>query len=230
MTEAKQNYAFEENLLGADQIEVTNNLGRAIEHLEIVYLDNRLGECVEFDGIADGASGLINTNPDRVITTQQIETTDTFVVGGIVYFVSGGAAAAGKLRAGQVSGGVPIGVCVDFTAGIAVSVRPFTQGGAAGDLKITKYDITASIAAGVALDIPVGAQIIDAMVVGGAVSAAATVTLEQDNGDDIAVLDCAAVGTVDRASSLANTVVGADGVKLTSSAAAVRGEVTIFWR
>lgn len=233
MTEAKQNYSFEENYFGVRQVLVTNNLGRAIEHLEIVYLDGLVGECVEFDGIANGASGYINIADERVISTEQIETTDTFVVGGMVYFVSGGAAAAGKLRAGAGHGGVPVGVCTAVIAGVAVEFRTMKQNvGGPESLRATTIAITASAAAGLSLadKIPIGAKVIDAFVVGTAVSAGGTVTIEQDGGDDICVLTCAAVGTLTRATSLANTVVLTPGIKITGSAAGVRGEVTIFWR
>jgi len=236
MTEVSANYGFLEKFVNEKQVLVTNGLGRDIEHLEIVALDGFIGECREFDGIVDGADGLINIADERIIGTSQINTSDTFVVGGVVYFLSGGSSAAGELRAGYVAGAVPVGICYAESSGSYVWFRPFKQNvGGSEAVKTTVVVIDASIASGSELavpEIPVGAKILDMVVHAHATSSAATMTLEQANGDDITVVACATDNAVARATSIteANSVVGADGVQLLGSAAEVRGIATITWR
>ena len=127
MTEAKVNFNFEEAKLGQTQVIVNNDLGRAVDHLELVLLNAYFGEVREFDGIADSADGVINIDSDREIGTDQINTGDTFVVGDVVFFEPGGSSAAGTLRSTTGTGNAPVGVLTDVSAGVSVTFRPFVQ-------------------------------------------------------------------------------------------------------
>lgn len=238
MTEATVNNNFEESYVNVKEVLVTNNLGRAVEHLEIVALDGYVGEVREFDGIADTASGMINVNPDRKIYTTQIETTDTFVVGGVVYFVSGGSAAAGKLRSGYVADGIPVGVCTEVQAGTAIEFKPFVQqAGAADGIKAAEYVVDATAASGIVItdvvQIPVGARIVDVIVKCTATNSSGTLQLTDNAGTPGVITDaiaCATTKAVDRAASLENDVVTADGLRVVSNGAGDRGVMTILWR
>lgn len=127
MTEAKVNYNFEEAEVDVTQIEVENDLGRAVEHLELVYLGGYFGEVRAFDGIADGARGIININPNRLIGTTQIEITDTFVLDAALFFNPGGSVAAGELEDTTASGSIEVGIVTKVNNGVAVTFRPYGQ-------------------------------------------------------------------------------------------------------
>jgi len=234
MTEAKVNFNFEESYISDKQVKVTNNLGRTAEHLEFVWLDGYFGEVREFDDIANAASGVININNFRRVWTTQIETTDTFTVNGIVYFVPGGAAAAGKLRAGYQADGIPVGICTEINAGVAIEFRPFPQKLAGGDsLNSAEYVVDSDASAGIDITglIPVGARIVDIIVKATAASAGGTLQLTDTTPAAISnAIVCAVNTTITRAGTLTNEVVDGDGLRIVSNAAADRGIMTILWR
>jgi predicted RecA/RadA family phage recombinase len=123
------NNNFYEKYLGEKAITVTNNLGRTVEINELVYLGGYFGNALE--EIANGATGKICIDNDREIYTEQVEATDTFTVGGVMYFVPGGSSAQGKLTDAAGSTGVAVGTITaeEGTAGAQTSVtfRPYLQ-------------------------------------------------------------------------------------------------------
>jgi len=115
-----------------DQVTVTNNLGRTAVYGEIVNLDGMYGIVMEHDGIANGATGRIYVlQPDTLISTAQINTADTFTAGQPIYFLSGGAVAAGTLEADAGGSAVAIGTIESAKgapgAHTSVSFRPYSQ-------------------------------------------------------------------------------------------------------
>lgn len=115
-----------------DQVTVTNNLGRTAVYGEIVNLDGMYGIVMEHDGIADNATGRMYVlQPNTLVSTSQVNATDTFVVGQPIYFLSGGAVAAGTLEADDGDGAVAIGtIREEFGAGGAqtgVAFIPYSQ-------------------------------------------------------------------------------------------------------
>ena len=132
---------------------ITNNLGRAATIAELVFLSGYFGDVVEIDGIANAATGRINIDSDRIIRTEQIEATDTFTVGNTIWFVAGGAGAAGTLEDANTG--------TDYAAGIItaeggtggaqtfVEFRPFAQRLDAADVSAQVIVNTAGIAANV---------------------------------------------------------------------------------
>ncbi|KKM25195.1 hypothetical protein LCGC14_1597470 [marine sediment metagenome] len=132
---------------------ITNNLGRAVTVAELVYLGGYFGDVIEQDGIANSADGRINIDSDRIIRTEQIEVTDTFTVGNTIWFVSGGAGAAGTLEDTNTG--------TDYAAGIItaeggtggaqtfVEFRPFAQRLDAADVSAQVIVNTAGIATNV---------------------------------------------------------------------------------
>ena len=132
---------------------ITNNLGRDTTIAELVYLGGYFGDVVEQDGIANAATGRINIDSDRIIRTEQMEATDTFTVGNTIWFVSGGAGAAGTLEdantgtdyaAGIITGSGGTGGAQTF-----VEFRPFAQRLDAADVSAQVIVNTAGIATNV---------------------------------------------------------------------------------
>jgi hypothetical protein len=114
------------------QAEVTNNLGRTALYGEIVYLDGIYGIVMEYAGIANDAKGRIAMlDSDIIVTTAQINATDTFGVGRPIYFLAGSSSAAGTLEDSAASGAVAIGTITaeQGSAGAmtAISFRPYSQ-------------------------------------------------------------------------------------------------------
>lgn len=126
-------YNFSEITLNDTQPLVTNNLGRDVTEKELVYLGGYFGEVCEAGGIANGATGRINIDGNRIIRTAQIEETDTFTVGNALWFVSGGAGAAGKLVDADPGSGTRLKVGIITGEGgtggaqTYVEFRPFLQ-------------------------------------------------------------------------------------------------------
>ena len=236
MADAKVNYNFEEKLLSQDQVLVTNNLGRIAEHLELVSLDGYFGEVREFDDIANGATGMISINAERTINTTQCNLTDTFVLGGLVYFVSGGAGAAGALRAGYITGGTAVGICTVVNNGVSVGFKPYVQRVSGNNVgNISEYDVVADATGGVVITglVPLGARIYDVTVECKATNGSGTLQLQSNNAtpvDITAALVCAVDNVVIRQAILTNNVVDGDGLLLTANGAADRGIMTIYWR
>lgn len=75
-------YNFTEKKLlsndGPKEISVTNNTTRTMLFGETVFLNGFIGEVMDQDGIAAAATGLININPDRHISMNQVDIADTF--------------------------------------------------------------------------------------------------------------------------------------------------------
>ena len=132
---------------------ITNNLGRATTIAEIVFLSGYFGDVVEIDGIANAATGRINIDSDRIIRTEQMEATDTFVVGNTIWFVAGGAGAAGTLEDANTGTDYAAGIITGFggTAGAHtyVEFRPFAQRLDAADVSAQVIINTAGIATNV---------------------------------------------------------------------------------
>lgn len=112
---------------------VANNLGRKALQLELVYLGGYFGEVKGYGGIADSADGRVNIDNERIIRTEQIEVTDTFRIGNPLWFVSGGAGAAGKLEDADPGSGIRLKVGIITGEGGSggaqtyVEFRPFAQ-------------------------------------------------------------------------------------------------------
>jgi hypothetical protein len=75
-------YNFTEKKLlsndGPVEMLVTNNTTRTMKFGETVFLNGYIGEVMEQDGILASADGLININPDRHISMNQVDVADTF--------------------------------------------------------------------------------------------------------------------------------------------------------
>lgn len=235
------NFDYVEPYLNVFQVEVTNNLGRDVDELELVYLDGYFGEVRNFPSIADGESGMINIKPYRVQQTKQMKATDTFVVGATVYFLPGGSSAEGLLRATPEPGSIPVGGVTEFggTGGATTHVSfmaylartgiPIGQG-----LKAAETAIIADASAGIIVDIPLGAKIIDATVLCTTAVALETMQVKTGAGTPAVItdaIDCitdeilARAGTIDDSTR----VVGADGVKIFAASAAGRGIVHVYY-
>ncbi|KKM89804.1 hypothetical protein LCGC14_1244950 [marine sediment metagenome] len=146
-------FDFSEVTINDKQPVITNNLGRDTTIAELVFLSGYFGDVVEQDGIANAATGRINIDSDRIIRTEQIEATDTFTVGNTIWFVAGGAGAAGTLEDANTG--------TDYAAGIItaeggtggaqtfVEFRPFAQRLDAADVSAQVIVNTAGIATNV---------------------------------------------------------------------------------
>lgn len=119
---------------GDIQPEITNGDTRDYDPFEIVLNGAApfyVGEVRDADGILASASGRVNIDSRRVIRTKQMEATDTFVVGAVVYFHPGGNSAAGVIvdLASKLAGDIEFGICEGFggaaTAHTYIDVRPF---------------------------------------------------------------------------------------------------------
>jgi len=237
------NYDYVELYLGKQDVIVTNDLGRDVDHLELVYLGGYFGEVREYDGIADSASGVVNLSRDRVIQTKQMEATDTFVAGQIVFFLPGGSSAAGLIRATPESGSIPVGRCTGFGGSggahtyVEFKYEPLIQYASSiiGQVvKSVETEITADATAGVLINIPVGAKIIDATVLCTATVGGGTMQLKTGAVTPAIISDAIACDTdeiLSRAGQIkhSNRIVGVDGVKIFSAAAGDRGIVNTYY-
>lgn len=69
-------------------VEVTNNTTRTVLFGETVFFDGWIGNVMEQDGIAAGASGKIDVNPNRHVSMNQVDAADTFAAGdNPIYFL-----------------------------------------------------------------------------------------------------------------------------------------------
>ena len=234
-TAAQRNYQFEESYAHVKQVKVTNNLGRTALHLELVHLDGYFGEVREFDDIASAATGYICLDSEREIRTTQIETTDTFVVGQDVHFVSGAAAAAGKLRSVPAATSYAVGKCTYVSAGVAIGFKPFPQFLAGGAIEnATEFEVAADATTALQLGllIPLGARITGAKVECKATVGGGTMQLKIGGGG-AAITDamvCATDEALIYAASLTGNVVVAAGLEVETANAGDRGIMTIYWR
>lgn len=187
------NYNFAEREKGGTQRLVTNNLGRAVEKHELVYLGGFFGEVADTAGIANGAAGYIDIAADRIITTEQVEPTDTFTAGNTLYFEGGGSSAAGLLVDTATATTIPVGKIVSEQgttgAQISVAFRPFVQGigvtseqlidavGSSNAVKVARVIIDAATdysTAGKATSVPLGAVIVDVVAISTALASGGT--------------------------------------------------------
>lgn len=131
----EQNFSEKTEGAGGDtQVLVNNVEGRAIDPFEILMAASfpfYIGEVRDADGIAIAGTGLVNIEHRRVIRTEQMEVTDTFVAGEKVYFSPGGAGVAGLIidLASKGAGDIEYGTCEGFggSAGAHtyIEVRPY---------------------------------------------------------------------------------------------------------
>lgn len=67
-----------EKKLSVTQVIIENTSGSPYVQEELVYEQGFFGNVTDPDGIADGATGVIDINSERVLETKQINTADTF--------------------------------------------------------------------------------------------------------------------------------------------------------
>ena len=236
MADAKVNFNFTESYVGAKQRLVTNNLGRVASHLELVILGGYFGEVKEFDDIANGATGYINTNSDRRIYTDQINITDTFTVGGVVHLISHATLATSVLRSTPEADSIPVGICTKINAGEAIEFIPFAQNsGGVHDMKSSTYVMDSDHSTLVVVTglVPLGARIYDVIVESLATVTSATMQLRSNNASPVnitAALVIAVDNAIVRAATLTNNVVDSDGLEIIAASSADRGIMTIYWR
>jgi len=255
MTTYDYNYDLAIREVG-DQVTVTNDLGRTAIYGEIVLLDGMYGIVMEHDGIANGATGRIYVlQPDTLISTAQINTADTFTAGQPIYFLSGGAVAAGTLEADAGGGAVAIGtIKEEFGAGgaqTAVVFTPYDQvvnyGGyntrltAAETIiedsavKVARVVIDAETdysTTGKAVTIPEGAVILDVVAVATAANAGGTAQVL--NGASavhtaIAMADDGAVARMAAGVDDTKLTVGTDAITVKTNASGDAGIVSIYY-
>lgn len=232
-------YSFTEKKIGDHTPVVTNNLGRAVVFGEFVYLGGYFGNVIEQDGIANGATGKIDIAHDRIVSSKQVEATDTFTAGNIMYFVPGGSSAAGKLTDSGGLASIPVGLIFDEQgtggAQTAVSFRPFVQRTAESkEVKTAVFKVTATAATAVQIPgLKVGDEIIGASVICTTTNASGTLKVQDGAGNDITDgIACATDTAVDYAATIddAYSTLPATGAKVISvggTAADTRGILVV---
>jgi len=214
-----------------NEIVVTNSLGRTALFGEIVNLGGYLGIVMEPDNIANAASGrMAILKSDFEVSTSQIETTDTFTVGNVLYFEGGGSSAAGKLVDAATATTVPIGKITGEQgsggAQTAVIFRPYDQLNASSAavldaaIKVERVVIDAATdysSTGKATSIPLGAVIIDMKAIATATNSGGTAQVLMGGAAVHTAVAMAADGAVARMAA------GVDDTKLT-----VTGAVTVL--
>ena len=241
-------YDFSQPTINDKQPLVANAEGRTVLFAELVYLGGYFGDVADQDGIANSASGRINIDSDRTIRTKQIKAADTFTVGNELWFVSGGAGAAGTLEDSDPGSGtrVAVGVITEEEgsggAQTSVTFRPYVQLQAAvaavaainAEPKTIVAKITADAAAGIAVSgLAEGDEIIGVHVICTTANANGTLILETGDDDDITDgMICAVdkvvvvAGTIDDANSILPAA-GAQILSVGGTAANTRGIVVI---
>jgi hypothetical protein len=251
-TQAYQNvYGFSEVTESDKQVLVTNNLGRTVLEGELVYLNGYFGNVVEYGGIANGLTGRININAERIIRTKQIEATDTFVATGTMWFVSGGSGAAGKLVDAVEAGAVAVGIITEEEgtggAQTAVGFRPFVQRLDAADVsaqvgvlqaemlveqaepKIFVQKVTTGAASITVTGLAQGDEIIDVMIIPTGASTNGTIKITDGTSDITNAMLCATDKTIARAATIddAKSTLPAAGAKIVCAGDAVASTVAI---
>ena len=192
-TVVEQNNNFAEREKGSSFRLVTNNLGRAVEKHELVYLGGFFGEVADTAGIANGAAGYIDIAADREISTNQVATGATFTAGNTLLFESGGSSAEGTLTSIASATAIPVGkITAEFgTGGAQAGVKfiPFVQNigvttdqlidaaGSGNAVKVARVVIDAATdysTTGKAANIPLGAIILDVFAVATATASGGT--------------------------------------------------------
>lgn len=75
------NFTEKETFGSPVAIKVTNNTTRTMLAGETVFLGGFIGNVMNDDGIAAGATGYIDINPNRHVSTNQVDVADTFAAG-----------------------------------------------------------------------------------------------------------------------------------------------------
>jgi len=236
MVDAKVNCNFEESYVNVNHILVTNGSGRDWSHLELVVVAGLIGEVRDFDGIDNGDTGYINIDPDRIIGTTQINITDTFVVGQVVYLKTSAVVANDKIRSTPEVDTVPIGICTYEDSGTSIAYKPFTQrSGGVNDMKVSTYVMDSDHSTLVVVTglVPLGARIYDVIVESLATVTSATMQLRSNNASPVDITAALVIATdnaIVRAAILTNNVVDSDGLEIIAASSADRGIMTIMWR
>jgi hypothetical protein len=248
-------FDFSQPTINDTMPKVANALGRTITIAELVFLSGYFGDVVEDDGIATATSGRINIDHNRVIRTEQILATETFVVGNTLWFVAGGSGAAGTLQDSDPGSGTRV-ACGKITAfgGTAgahtfVEFRPFVQLQVTvasistlqsemlveqAETKIIVAKIVADASAGIAVSaLSEGDEVVGVHVICTTANANGTLILETGDDDDITDgMICAVdkvvvlAGTIDDANSTLPAA-GAQILSVGGTAANTRGIVVI---
>ena len=214
---------------------ITNNLGRDTTIAELVYLGGYFGDVVEQDGIANTETGRINIDSNRIIRTEQMLATETFVVGATLWFVAGGSGAAGDLQDSNTGTDYAAGIITGFggSAGAHtyVEFRPFAQRLDAADVSAQVIINTAGIATNVT---DIGTNVTD--IGTNDTDIATNVTDIGTNVTDIATINAEPKTIVAKITSDASTPIVVTGlvvgdeiiaVSLICTAANVNGDLTL---
>ena len=202
---------------------ITNSLGRTIELFEFVLLSGYFGECVEPDGIANGATGRINVDHERIVQTDQINTAATFVAGNPLYYKAGSSSVAGTLESSS-SNATAIGTITGFGgragAHTYVEFRPYLQKADNGDLdtrmtaaeaaieaeqaepKILVQKVTTGAASIAVTGLAEGDEIIDVMIIPTGASTNGTIKITDGTHDITNAMTCASDQTIARAGTI----------------------------
>lgn len=99
------NFTEKEKFGNAVAVSVTNSSTRTLEYGETVFISGWIGNVMDTDGIAASASGLIDVNPNRNVSMNQVDAADTFAVGkNPIYFLPQTNSAAGEWKDTDASG------------------------------------------------------------------------------------------------------------------------------
>jgi len=247
LTQAVVNeYSFSEVTENDKQPLITNGLGRDVLASEFIFQDGYFGEVKEYDGILDGATGRININADRTVRTAQIEVTDTFTVGNVLWFAGGGSSAAGKLVDADNGDGVQVGIITGSSGSAGsetyVEFRPYVQliSGVVASLEAEPKVLVVKVTADASTPLPIvglseGDEIIGVSVIATVANASGTLILEDGVGGDISDgIICAVdkvvkyAGTIDDAKSILPAT-GAAVISVGGTAASTRGIMIITY-
>ena len=251
-------YGFLEQTLNDRTMVVTNATTRTMLQNELVSVGGVFGNVLEHDGIAAGASGLVNINAERTIKTAQLALGADFAVGDTVYAVAATNDAPARLT--HVSAGnTPVGVCVEIdpaTTQLYVVFRPFIQpvditaveadvtqlkadvdALEANSAKIAVITVDADASAGLdfanaATGLAVGDIIVDITVRADAANAAGTAKVGHGGvgGADITdAISNVGAGTIGRAGKVVDGVVTADGLVVTTDDATTMCTVYVMY-
>lgn len=115
-------------------VTVTNGSARTVLLGETVFLNGWIGNVTEQDGIPAGERGTIDVNPNRHISTNQVNVASTFAVGlNPIFFVPQTDTVAGFFQAVTVTGAVSIKAEVIGSAPSAtpayIEIKPPYQNG-----------------------------------------------------------------------------------------------------
>lgn len=108
------------------QVTVLNNTGAKLVQDEIAVLNGFIGFVADFDGIENGAVGLLNIDERQLVNSDQVEPTDNFTIRTICYFN----VTTKTIRAAGAAGDYPLGYIEAFEDAKRVKYKPFPQNGA----------------------------------------------------------------------------------------------------